>query len=37
MINKPFPLKGLNIRIPTIIPIKRRGVINHGSGLGFLV
>ena len=34
MINKPPPFKGLNIRIPIIIPIKgRRGFINHGSGL----
>ena len=33
MINKPLPLKGLNIRIPIIIPIKGRGFNNHGSGL----
>ena len=33
MINKPPPFKGLNIRIPIIIPIKGRGFINHGSGL----
>ena len=32
MIDKP-PFKGLNIRIPTIIPIKGRGFINQGSGL----
>ena len=25
MINKPPPFKGLNVRIPTIIPIKGRG------------
>ena len=30
MINKP---KGLDIRIPMIIPIKEIGFINHGSGL----
>ena len=34
MINKPPPFKGLNVRIPIIIPIKGRGFINHGSGLG---
>ena len=33
MINKPPPFKGLNIRIHTIVPIKGRGFINHGSGL----
>ena len=33
MINKPPPFKGLNMRIPTIIPIKGRGCINHGSTL----
>ena len=27
------PFKDLNIRMPIIIPIKGRGVINHGSGL----
>ena len=26
----------LNIRIPTIVPIKGRGFINHGSWLGLL-
>ena len=36
MINKPPPFKGLNIRIPTIIPIKGRGFINQGSGLGYI-
>ena len=36
MINKPPPFKGLNRRIPTIISIKGRGVINQGSGLGFI-
>ena len=33
MINKHPPFKGLNIRIPTIIPIKVRGVIEQGSTL----
>ena len=33
MINKPSPFKGLNIRIPTIIPLKGRGFINQGFGL----
>ena len=33
MINKPLPFKGLNIRIPIIVPIKRKGFINQGSGL----
>ena len=36
MINKPPPFKGINIGIPIIIPIKGRGFINHGSGLGIL-
>ena len=31
---KPPPLKGLNLRIPFILPIKRMGFINHGSTLG---
>ena len=35
MMNNPPPLQGLNIRIPSTIPIKGRGVINHGSTLGF--
>ena len=35
MINKPLPLKGLNIRIPIIIPVKGRGFINQGSGLPY--
>ena len=34
MSNKPLSFKGLNIRIPIIIPIKGR-FINHGSTLGF--
>ena len=33
MINKLPPFKGLNITIHTIIPIKGRGFINHGSTL----
>ena len=33
MINQPLPFKGLISRIPTIIPIKGRGFINHGSTL----
>ena len=33
MINKPPPFKGLNFRIPIIIPIKGRRFINHGFGL----
>ena len=33
MIDKPPSFKCLNIRIPTIIPIKGRGFINHGSTL----
>ena len=37
MINKAPPFKGLNIRIPLIIPIKGRGFINRGSALGFRV
>ena len=37
MINKPTPFKGLNTRIPTIIPINGRGVINHGSTLNPLL
>ena len=35
MINKPPPFKGLNIRIPIIIPMKGRGFINQGLGIGF--
>ena len=30
MINKPPPFKGLNIRIPIIIPIKGRGFLIMG-------
>ena len=30
MINKPPPVKGLNIGIPIIIPIKGKGFINQG-------
>ena len=37
MINKRIntPFKGLDIRIPIIIPTKGRGLINQGSGLRF--
>ena len=35
MINKPPPFKGLNIRIPIIIPIKGSGFINQGFGVCF--
>ena len=34
MINKPPPFKGLNIRIPILIPMEWRGSIHQGSGLG---
>ena len=37
MINKPAPFKDLNIRIPTRIPTKGRGFIDHGFGSGFRV
>ena len=37
MINNPPCFKGLNTSIPIIIPIKGRGFINQGSGLGFMV
>ena len=33
MMNKPPPLKGLDIRVPTIIPIQGKGFINQGSTL----
>ena len=33
MINKPPPFKGLNSRIPVIIPMKGRGFVNQGLGL----
>ena len=33
LIKNTPPFKGLSIRIPFIIPIKGRGVINHGSTL----
>ena len=36
MINKPPPFEGLNTRIPIMIPIKGRGFVNQGSGLGAL-
>ena len=34
MMNEPPPVKDLNVRIPSIIPVTRRGFVNHGSGLG---
>ena len=37
MINEPPPFKGLNIRIPMLIPIMGRGFLNKGSTLGFRV
>ena len=37
MINNPLPFEGLNIIIPVIIPIKGRGCIDQGSGLGLKV
>ena len=33
LINTTFPFKGLNIRIPSIIPTKGRGFINRDSTL----
>ena len=33
MINKPPLLKGLNIRIPIMIPAQGKGFIDHWSGL----
>ena len=33
MINKPPPFKGLNMRIPVVIPIKGRVFLNQGSGV----
>ena len=35
--NKPRPFKGLNTRIPIIIPITGRGFINHASTVAFLL
>ena len=35
MINNHPPFRGLNIGIPIVIPIKGRGFINQGSGLGY--
>ena len=37
MISKPPPFKRLNIRIPIIVPIKGRGLINQESVLGFRI
>ena len=31
------PFEGLNMKIPIIIPMKRREFINHGCTLGFRV
>ena len=33
MINNPPPFKGLDMRIPIITPMKRKGLMNQGSGL----
>ena len=33
MSNKPPPFEGLTIRIPVIVPSKRRGSISHGFTL----
>ena len=33
-INTIHPVKGLNVRIPIIIPINGRGFIDYGSTLG---
>ena len=35
MMKKPPLSKGLNIKVPIIIPIKGRGFINKGSGLPY--
>ena len=35
MMNTPPPFKGPNIRIPIRIPIKGKGFINQGLGLGY--
>ena len=35
MINQPPPFKGLNIRIPILIPVKGKRFIDQGSGLIF--
>ena len=32
-IKKPLPFKGLNDRMPILVPLKGRGVINQGSGI----
>ena len=36
MINEPPPCKGLNIRIPLIIPTKGKGFINQMFTLRFI-
>ena len=33
LISNSSPSNGLNIRVPIIIAMKGRGLINHGSGL----
>ena len=33
VIDKPPPFKGINIRIPSILPTKGRGLIKQGSTL----
>ena len=35
MINNPPPFKDLSTIIPIIIPVKGRGCISQGSGLGY--
>ena len=37
MINKPPPFRGLNVKIPIIIPMKGRVFIKQGSTLGLRV
>ena len=37
MSNNPPPFKGLNIRIPIVLPIQGRGFTNQGSGLGLKI
>ena len=35
LMNKAPPFEGLNMRIPIVIPMKRRGLIYKESTLGF--
>ena len=37
MINEPAAFKGTNIRIPAILPINVRGLMNHGCGLSLIM